>query len=225
MFSPLRKKALEKEARNLLLFLLFYIFVCFPFSQYFFKDSAFIYKNWSLFLFISILSILFVTKKLSISKIGLPIISTKHLVSGLILILIPILTVIFLDTLIDKTGMAKNDLFTGAELRKPPDLSSLDFIFGGLLNPIASQIFITGYVLTVLIRNSSMAIPGNGILFSIINFNLGIGYIALGMISAGLTRLNGNLLHAIAFGTGCSLAKFLILESYPRITTLLVLLI
>ena len=136
------------------------------------------------------------------------------------------MTVLMLDTLIVKTGLAENNLFSGAELRKPTSFSSLDFLTEGLLGPITSQLFITGYVLNVLIRrNDSMLIPGNGILFSLINFHLGMGYLGLGMISAGLVRLTGTLLPAITFSIGCSLAKILILTTYPRITTVLVFLI
>ena len=136
------------------------------------------------------------------------------------------MAVVILDALLVKTGMAKNDLFVGAEFRKTTNLSRLDFLIEGILRPIASQIFITGYILNILIKkNNFVSIPGNGIIYSLINFDFGVGYLGLGMISAGLVRLTGTLLPAIAFGTGCSLAKILILSIYPRITTVLVFLI
>ena len=136
------------------------------------------------------------------------------------------MTVIFLDTLLVKTGMAQNNLFFGAELRKPSHLSRLDFLIKGLLSPIASQVFITGYILNALTKRKNLvAIPGNGVIYCLINFDLGAGYLGLGMISAGLVKLTGTLLPAIAFGIGCSLAKILILTIYPRITTVLVFLV
>ena len=122
--------------------------------------------------------------------------------------------------------MAETNFFFGAELRKSTNLSRLDFLIEGLLTPIASQIFITGYVLNVLTKRMNLlAIPGNGIIYSLINLDFGVGYLCLGMISAGLVRFTGTLLPAIAFGTGCSLAKILILNIYPRITTFLVFLV
>ena len=137
--------------------------------------------------------------------------------------LIPVVTVVILDALIVKSGMAETNLFFGAEQRKPTNLSKLVFLIEGLLSPIASQIFITGYILNVLTNKKDLvAIPGNGIIYCLINFNFGVGYLGMGMISAGLVRLSGTLLPAIAFSMGCSIAKFLILTSYPRVTTILV---
>ncbi len=133
------------------------------------------------------------------------------------------MTVVILDALLVKTGIAETNLFFGAELRISTNLSRLDFLIEGLLSPIASQIFITGYILNVVTkRKDLLAIPGNGIIYSLINFDFGVGYLGLGMISAGLVRLTGTLLPAIAFGIGCSIAKILILTTYPRITTILV---
>ncbi len=149
----------------------------------------------------------------------------QHLIPGLALGFLPVIAVLLLDTLIVKTGMAENNLFSGAELRKAENFSNLDLFLGGFLNPVMSQLFITGYVLNSLIKNNAMTIPGNGILYSSINFNLGIGYLGLGMISAGLVRLTGSLIPAIFFSVGCALAKFLILTTYPRITTILVFLV
>ena len=213
------------EIRPLSFILLIYFFICFPLSQVYFKNSSFLYKNWNLFFFIITLSILFSTRKLNLSKIGLSDFDKKHLVSGLALALLPVMVVFFLDTLIVKTGMAENDLFSGAELRKPTPFSSLDLLLGGLLSPAIGQLFITGFVLKILIKNDSLVIPGNGILYSLIHFDLGMGYLGLGMISAGLVRLTGTLVPAIAFSMGCSLAKILILTTYPRVTTVLVFLV
>ena len=153
-------------------------------------------------------------------------INIKYLFLFLIIILLPVLTVVVLDALLVKTGMAEINLFVGAELRKPTNFSGLDFLIEGLLNPIVSQIFITGYILNVLTKKKDLvAIPGNGIIYALINFDFGLGYLGLGMISAGLVRLTGTLLPAIAFSTGCSLSKILILTTYPRVATVLVFLI
>ena len=47
--------------------------------------------------------------------------------------------------------------------------SNLDFFIDGLLRPITTQLFVTGYVLNVLNRNDFIVIPANGILYSLIN--------------------------------------------------------
>ena len=141
---------------------------------------------------------------------------------GLFLGLLPITSLVFLDAIIVKTGMADNDLFIGAELRKLEGFSNIDLILGGFLSPIISQLFITGYVLNGLVKNNKVAIPVNAVLYSTINLNFGIGFLALGAVSAGLVRFTGSLMPAILFSLGCAFAKILILTTYPRLTTILV---
>ena len=190
------------------------------------KNNIFLYKNWNLLFYIIALTTLFSTKEINIYKISLIKFNIKYLFLFLVIILLPVLTVVVLDALLVKTGMAETNLFVGAELRKPTNISELDFLIEGFLSPIASQIFITGYILNVLTKKKDLvAIPGNGIIYTLINFDFGLGYLGLGMISAGLVRLTGTLLPAIAFSTGCSLSKILILTTYPRVATVLVFLI
>jgi len=136
--------------------------------------------------------------------------------------LLPLTGVVFLDTIIVKTGMADNNLFFGAELRKLEGFTNTDLLLEGFLNPIISQLFITGYVLNGLVKNNIIAIPANGILYSAINLDFGIGFLALGIVSAGLVRFTGYLMPAILFSLGCAVAKIIILTTYPRLTTFLV---
>ena len=81
--------------------------------------------------------------------------------------------------------------------------------FGGSLNILNS------------VRNA-VSIPVNGVLYSAITLNFGIGFLALGIISASLVRFTGYLIPAVLFSLGCALGKFLILTTYPRLTTILV---
>ena len=127
-----------------------------------------------------------------------------------------------LDALIVKLGLSEKDLFSGAQLRETSDLSIKTFLIQGVFKPVMTMIFITGYALNILIKKNEFAIPGNGILYSSMNFSLGIGYLGFGMIAAALTRYTGSLFPAIIFSIGCALAKFLILTNYPRIITVLV---
>jgi hypothetical protein len=137
----------------------------------------------------------------------------------------PVAAVIALDLFILEMGFAENNLFSGAELRESPNLSIINLLLDGIINPAISQIFITCYLLNSLAKRNDLAISGNGILYATMNFHWGIGYLSLGMISAALLRFSGSLIPAIFFAVGCSTAKLLILTSYPRITTLLVFLV
>jgi hypothetical protein len=139
--------------------------------------------------------------------------------------LFPVVAVIALDLLLLKTGLVENDLFSGAEFRERPNLSIINLLLDVFINPAMTQIFITGYALNILAKRNDLAIPGNGIIYATMNFNWGIGFLGLGMISAALLRFSGSIIPAIFFAIGCSAAKFLILASYPRITTLLVYLV
>ena len=212
----------NSDIRIIISILFFYFFFCLPLAQAYLKTNNFLYNYWSLFFCIATLTILFSTGKLRLSKIGVSRFDWRQVKVGLFLGLLPITGVVFLDAIIVKTGMADNDLFIGAELRKLEGFSNIDLILGGFLSPIISQLFITGYVLNGLVKNNKVAIPVNAVLYSTINLNFGIGFLALGAVSAGLVRFTGSLMPAILFSLGCVFAKILILTTYPRLTTILV---
>lgn len=216
----------ENPQFKLLALLLFcYFLICFPLSQIYFKDSFYLYSYWNILFFVITLTALFFSGRLNFSQLGLFKVKTKSFSLGLALGIFPVLVVVVLDTLLVKTGLAENDLFSGAEFREPPNLSLMDLLLDAVLSPAMSQIFITGYVLNTLAKRNDIAIFGNGVLYATMSFNWGLGYLGMGMISAALLRLGGSLIPAIFFAIGCSAAKILILTSYPRLTTLLVLLV
>ena len=212
----------NSDIRIVISILVFYFFFCFPLAQAYLKNYNFLYNYWSLFFCIAALLALFSTGRLSLSKIGVSRFHWKQINLGLFIGLLPITGVICLDAIIVKTGMADNNLFIGAELRKHEGFSYTDLLLEGFLSPIISQLFITGYVLNGLVKNNAVAIPVNGVLYSAITLNFGIGFLALGIISASLVRFTGYLIPAVLFSLGCALAKFLILTTYPRLTTMLV---
>ena len=212
----------NSDTRIIISILFFYFFFCLPLAQAYFKNYNFLYNYWGLFFCIATLTILLSTGKLRLSKIGVSRFDWRQIKLGLFLGLLPITGVVFLDAIIVSTGMADNNLLLGAELRKREGFSNTDLILGGFLSPIISQIFITGYVLNGLVKNNKAAIPANGVLYSTINLNFGIGFLALGIVSAGLVRFTGSLMPAILFSLGCAFAKILILTTYPRLTTILV---
>ena len=216
---------IRKEILLLFYILIIYFFIIFPINQVYFKDNPSLYNNWNLIYFITTLTILFITGHINLSKIGLAKIKLSNITLGLVFGILPIICVVVLDVLIIKLGLSEKDLFSGAQLREASDLSIKTFLIQGFFKPVVTMIFITGYALNILIKKTELAIPGNGILYSSMNFSLGIGYLGFGMISAGLTRYTGSLVPAIIFSIGCALAKFLILTNYPRIITILVFLI
>ena len=210
------------DTRIIISILFFYFFFCLPLAQAYFKNYNFLYNYWGLFFCIATLTILLSTGKLRLSKIGVSRFDWRQIKLGLFLGLLPITAVVFLDAIIVSTGMADSNLLLGAELRKQEGFSNTDLILGGFLSPIISQIFITGYVLNGLVKNNKAAIPANGVLYSTINLNFGIGFLVLGAVSACLARFTGSLMPAILFSLGCAFAKILILTTYPRLTTILV---
>ena len=215
----------NREFKLLALILSGFFFICFPLVQIYFKDSFFLQSYWNLFFFIATLTALYFSKRLNFSQLGLSSPNSRSIRIGLIVGICPVLAVVALDLLLVIMRFAKNDLFSGAELREMPNQSIINSLIAGVLNPTISQIFITGYVLSILAKRNDMAIAGNGIIYAAMNFNWGIGYLGLGMISAALSRFSGSLIPSIFFAIGCSAAKLLILTSYPRITTLLVFLV
>ena len=222
MPSNSEQSSRRAEIRLLFLILFLYFFICFPLAQSYLKDKASLYNNWDVLFYLVTLTVLIFTRKLNFSKIGLTRINKKNIAIGLALGALPIISVAVLDALIVTLGLSENDLFSGAHLREPINLSLKILLIDGVLEPVISMIFITGYALNILAKKNEIAIPGNGILYSFMNFNLGMGYLGLGMIAAGLTRFTGSLVPAILFSIGCTFAKFLILTNYPRITTILV---
>ena len=167
----------SSRKENLLLFsiLIIYFFIIFPITQVYFKDNPSLYNNWNLIYFITTLIILFITGNINLSKIGLAKIKLSNIILGLVFGILPIICVVVLDALIIKLGLSEKDLFSGAQLREASNLSIKTFLIQGFFKPVITMIFITGYALNILIKKTELAIPGNGILYSSMNFSLGIG--------------------------------------------------
>jgi hypothetical protein len=215
----------NSKFRFLTLALLSYFFIFFPLSQIYFKDSFLLQNHWPLIFFIVTLTGLFLTGRLNSSQLGLSNPNSWNILLGLLVGITPILAVVTLDLLLLNTGFAEKDLFSGAELRESPNFSIISILLDVIITPAINQIFITGYMLNILTKRNDLTIPANGIIYTTMSFNWGIGYLGLGMISAALLRFSGSLIPTIFFAIGCSTAKLLILTFYPRIITLLVFLV
>ena len=221
----LNQQSRRNEISVLFSILLIYFFICLPLSQLCLKNNYTLYNNWNLIYFLITLFILFYLGKINASNVGLTKTTKSYFILSLVIGVLPIVCVFFLDTLVELSGLSNKDIFIGVKLRTAMEVSSETLLIEGIFKPIIVIIFTTGYVLNILVRKKELAIPINGILYSLINLNLAVGYMLIGIIAAGLTRYTGSLIPAIHFGVGCSLAKLLILTTYPRITTLLVLLV
>ena len=166
-------------------------------------------------------------KRISPQQLGFNNIG-KTLAVGLLLGLLPVISVPILDSLLIKTGLAQSELFTGAELRVTTEIgfnqSLSGYIFAALVMTFIDQVFVMGLVVNHLLKKqqTGQAIIGGGLLYSLLHFKPSLGNLFLGMISTGLLRSTGSIVAPILVHTGFSIAEVLIIFHYPRLTSLLV---
>ena len=207
--------------------LAFYFLVLFPAINFAFTGNLFIYEFWPIFYFAFILLLALTLKRISPQQLGFNNIG-KTLAVGLLLGLLPIISVPLLDSLLIKTGLAQLKLFIGAELRVTTEIgfnqSLLGYIFTALVMTFIDQVFVMGLVVNHLLKKqqTGQAIIGGGLLYSLLHFKPSLGNLFLGMISTGLLRSTGSIVAPILVHTGFSIAEVLIIFHYPRLTSLLV---
>jgi len=219
------KPSRREEILILFSILFIYFFIFLPLSQVYLKDNFTFYNYWNLIYLSLTLLFLFYLGKINAPKLGLVKTKKNYFILDLVIGILPVACVVLLDKLLITSGLSEKDIFIGADLRESAKISTKIFFINGILKPTILMIFTTGYVLNTLTIKKDLAIPVNGILYGLINLNLGIGYLSIGIIGASLIRYTGSLIPAIYFSIGCSLANFLILTTYPRMTTLLVVLV
>jgi len=207
--------------------LVFYFLVLFPAINLTFTGNLFIYEFWPILYFAFILVLAIALKRISPKQLGFNNIG-KNLVVGLLLGLLPVISVPILDSLLIKTGLAQSELFTGAELRVTTEIgfnqSLSGYIFSALIMTFIDQVFVIGLVVNHLLKKqkTGQAIIGGGLLYSLLHFKPSLGNLFLGMISTGLLRSTGSIVAPILVHTGFSIAEVLIIFHYPRLTSLLV---
>ena len=207
--------------------LVFYFLVLFPAIKLAFPGNLFIYEFWPILYFAFILVLALTLKRISPQQLGFNNIG-KTLAVGLLLGLLPVISVPLLDSLLIKTGLAQSELFTGAELRVTTEIgfnqSLSGYIFAALVMTFIDQVFVMGLVVNHLLKNkqTGQAIIGGGLLYSLLHFKPSLGNLFLGMISTGLLRSTGSIVTPILVHTGFSIAEVLIIFHYPRLTSLLV---
>ena len=207
--------------------LVFYFLVLFPAINLAFTGNLFIYEFWPILYFAFILVLAIALKRISPKQLGFNNIS-KTLAVGLLLGLLPVISVPLLDSLLIKTGLAQSELFIGAELRVTTEIgfnqSLSGYIFAALIMTFIDQVFVIGLIVNHLLKKqqTGQAIIGGGLLYSLLHFKPSLGNLFLGMLSTGLLRSTGSIVAPILVHTGFSIAEVLIIFHYPRLTSLLV---
>ena len=155
----------------------------------------------------------------------------KNLLIGCLLGLLPVTAVILLDGLLVTTGLAQSEYLAGAELRVPNEMgftqSLSENALKALIIPFIDQVFVTGWVVNNLLKKEAVArttISG-GLLYSLFHLKISIGNLFLGMISAGLLRTTDSILAPLLVHIGFAIAQLTIVYHYPRLISLLVLII
>jgi hypothetical protein len=207
--------------------LVFYFLVLFPAISFAFPRNLFIYEFWSILYFAFILMLALALKRISPQQLGFNNIG-KTLAVGLLLGLLPVISVPLMDILLIKAGLAQSELFIGAELRATNEIgfnqSLSGYIFAAIVIAFIDQVFVMGLVVNHLLKKqqTGQAIIGGGLLYSLLHFKPSLGNLFLGMISTGLLRSTGSIVAPILIHTGFSIAEVLIIFYYPRLTSLLV---
>jgi hypothetical protein len=210
--------------------LAFYFLIFFPAVSLAFPGNRFIYEFWPTLYFTLVLILTLALKRISLKQLGFNNIS-KTVTVGLLLGLLPVISVPLLDTLLIKTGLSQSELFAGADLRIPAEMGFNKSISGNIFTAIVitfiDQLFVIGLVVNHLLKkqHAGQAMIGGGLLYSLFHFRPSLGNLILGMISVGLLRVTGSIVVPILVHIGFAIAEVLIVFYYPRLISLLVFLV
>lgn len=206
-----------------------YFLVILPTIHLCFPGNKFIYDYGIIIYFALILIIALSFKRVSSQELGFNKNNIRQtLTVGIIFGILPILSVYLLDGLLVKMGLEQSDLLSGANLRTPDEMgfhtTPAANLFSVLFVPFVDQVFIMGLIINnVFIKDyPERVIIGGGIIYSLIHFQLNIGCLFLGMISAGLLKTTGSIIPSILVHTGFAIAELSIVYNYPRLISLLV---
>jgi hypothetical protein len=206
-----------------------YFLVAFPIIHLFFSGNRFIYEFGFLFYFLMALAVVLSFKLVSLQQLGFSKNNIgKSIRTGMLLGMLPVISVFLLDGLIVKTGLSQTELLAGADLRNPEEMgfyiSPEGNILSALIIPFIDQIFVMGLIANNLFakENTGRFIISGGLLYSLFHFKLSIGNLFLGMISACLLKGTGSILVPILMHAGFAIAEIIIVFNYPRLLSILV---
>jgi hypothetical protein len=209
-----------------------YFLVIFPTTHLAFPGNRFIYEYGNIFYFAFALALALAFRQVSVQQLGFNKNNIgKSLATGILLGALPVLSIFLLDALIVKAGLSQSELLAGADLRIPEEMgfynSPAEIIFSTFIVPFIDQVFVIGLVVNNLLPkdNSGRVIISGGLLYVLLHFDLGMGSLFLGMISAGLLKATGSISVPILVHTGFAIAELAILFNYPRLISALVFLV
>ena len=212
------------SVRTTIPILSFYLLLVLPGKNIFFHTNPLLFKYIDNVYFFVIIS--FALHRLNIKVLGF---STKHLKNDLLIGFLSggglLFGLFLLNFGIDLTGLADHDLFNNR-----PDAKS--FIYMGstaeyvgilLAIPFIEQVFFTGIIFQSLLKkiNPILAIYASGVIYSIAEFKLSLGAFGLGIVTSILFRSTKTLYASIIFHASCAAGGVIIINIYPRISTLL----
>lgn len=175
--------------------------------------------------FTVVLLILIVTRKMTREQLGF---HTEHLkqnlilggvTGGLIIAAVPLL-----DWAIDVSGMGQAELFSGAARRISGEAMNWISLAGfTVFTSIAMQGFLTGYLFQGLLNTTRtvIAIYLMGLIFTLVHFDLQLGWFLLGLVSGSLFWVTGSLVSPLLIQIACHTAGWLLITHHPRVFTLL----
>ncbi len=210
--------------------LAFYFLVLFPAVNLAFPDNQFIYEYWPILYFAFVLVLALALKHVSPQELGFTNFG-KLLGLGVLLGLIPVISVPLLDNLLIEAGLSQSELFAGADLRVPAEMGFNNSLSGNIFTAIVitfvDQVFVTGLVINHFLKKQHVgqAMIAGGLLYSLFHFKPSLGNLILGTISVGLLRATGSIVVPILVHTGFAVAEALIVFHHPRLISLLVFLV
>ena len=206
-----------------------YFLVIFPTTHLVFPGNKIIYDYGTIIYFALALTVVLACKQISFQQLGFSKNNiARSLTLGVILGSLPILSVYLLDVLLVKTGLAQSELLSGAELRTPEEMGFHITPIGNIINtlivPFTDQVFVMGLIVNNMFvkDNTGRIIIGGGLIYSLIHFQLNIGSLFLGMLSAGLLKTTGSIVPSILVHAGFAIAELSIIFNYPRLISILV---
>jgi membrane protease YdiL (CAAX protease family) len=206
-----------------------YFFVVFPGIQFFLRGHAWFPQFGYTIFFAGVFAYVYGIKKVPLKGMGFSRQQLgKHLMIGLALGSVVVSALPFLDFLVTFFGLDQHELFSeAANQRNSDDWKSIQpwkLAIAVLVIPPLTQFFYTGLIYANLSKKVDpiLALFFGALIFSLGHFNLNLGLLFLGGITAFLYRLTGTLYASILFHMGCALAGLLLLYAYPRLITVLV---
>ncbi len=206
--------------------LLVYFFGVFPFVHFLFRDppwvSQYAYHGYYVFALIAIIFL----RKNSLADLGSSRKNLKrNLLIGGVLGMGVACALPLIDWLVEASGLSNQELFSVEANRPVGDpLSNLDLVYIILAVPAVEQFFLIGFITRSLLAKFQPlnAICLSTLIFTLAHFNLDLGTLLLGVISACLLYVTRSIHASLLFHIGCAASWILLIKVYPRLITIFI---